>query len=171
MKTRTLLAAIATAAVAAVATPSLSHAQDTTRKSMPKTTESRGDVAMQPSFGSLMRAINSASARNDSIKALTHVSASNVQLVNVEDLLKGNDEAALKSALKQNEAAITTLRSTLGADSTISNVITTGGSANAATSTSTSTTAASTPLTANDIVAADVGPDGKVILYYWKKTS
>src|SRR5690349_13193542 len=173
MQTRTLLTAIATAAVAAIATPSLSHAQDTTRKSTPKTTTSMGEVAMQPSFGSLMRAINAASARSDSIKALTHVSASNVQLVNVEDLLKGNDTATVTAALHKNEAGISALRSALGADSTISNVITTGGSASAATSTSTSTstTAASTPLTTNDIVAADVSPDGKVILYYWKKSA
>ena len=177
MQTRTLLAAIATAAVAAIAIPSQSNAQvpkptkPTTPTTQPTTPMvSKGDVATSPSFGSLMSAINSASARTDSIKALHNVSASNVQLVNVEDLLKGNDEAALTSALKKNETAITSLRSALGADSTLSNVITTGGSMNASTSTST-TTPSTTPLTTNDIVAADVAPDGKVILYYWKKQS
>jgi len=172
MQTRTLLTAIATAAVAAIATPSFSHAQTTPPK--PTTPMvSKGDVDMAPSFASLMRAVNSQATKTDSIKALSNVSASNVQLVNVEDLLKGNDEEALKTALQKNESAISTLRSTLGADSTISNVITTGGSANAATSTSTSTptTSANTALTTNDIVAADVTSDGKVVLYYWKKAS
>lgn len=176
MHTRTLLTAIATAAIAAIVTPSLSSAQTTPPKTPPKTTTSTGEVALTPSFGSLMSAINAASSRSDSIKAMTNVSAANVQLVNVDDLLKGNDEQALKNALEKNEDGVEALRKTLGADSTISNVITTGGSANATTSTSTTTSTTtsstpSTPLTTKDIVAADVTPDGKVVLYYWKKAS
>lgn len=147
MQKRTFLAALATAAAAAVVTPSLSQAQG----KPPQT--SKGEVAMAPNFGSLMSALNSTPAHNDKIKAMTDINAANVQLVNVEDLLKGNNVEALNAALKKNEADVSTLRTTLGANTAINGVL----------------TANSTPLAASDVVAADVGADGKVILYYWKK--
>ena len=152
MQKRTLLAALATAAAAAIVTPSVSQAQDTTR------TTSKGEVAMAPNITSLISAINSASATNDKLKAMTEVTAANVQLVNVEDVVKGNDSTAtmaLQAALKKNEADLTALRTTLGANTALTGVL----------------TANATPLTAADVVAADVGADGKVVVYYWKKTS
>lgn len=147
MHTRTLLSALATAAAIAIATPSLSQAQNP-----PKQT-SKGEVAMAPSFGSLISALNATSAQNDKLKAMTEVTAANVQLVNVEDLLKGNNVEALNAALKTNEADITTLRTTLGANTSITGVL----------------TANSVPLSAADVIATDVGADGKVVIYYWKK--
>lgn len=149
MQKRTLLAALATAAAAAVVTPSISQAQDTTRAT------SKGEVATSPSFGSLMSAINSASANNNKLKATTDISAANVQLVNVDDVAKGNNTEALTNALKKNEADLTALRTTLGTNTALSGVLT-----------------ANTPaLTAADVVVADVTPDGKVVVYYWKKSS
>jgi hypothetical protein len=149
MQKRTLLAALATAAAAAIVTPSVSQAQDTTRAT------SKGEVATAPSFGSLMSAINSASANNNKLKAMTDISASNVQLVNVDEVAKGNNTEALTNALKKNEADLTALRTTLGTNTALSGVL----------------TANATPLTAADVVAADVSPDGKVVVYYWKKSS
>jgi hypothetical protein len=149
MQKRTLLAALATAAAAAIVTPSVSQAQDTTRAT------SKGEVATAPSFGSLMSAINSASANNNKLKAMTDISAANVQLVNVDDVAKGNNTEALTNALKKNEADLTSLRATLGTNTALSGVL----------------TANTTPLTAADVVAADVSPDGKVVVYYWKKSS
>ena len=162
MQTRTLLAATAVAAITAIATPSISSAQDTTTK---KT--SAGEVAMAPNFGSLISAINSSSKHNDKIKSLTDVNAANVQLVNVEDLLKGNDVNALNNALDKNKNDITTLQTTLAGNAPIAAAIaaTTIPSAAAATD----STAKPTALAATDIIAADVTPDGKVVLYYWKK--
>ena len=148
MHNRTLLTALATAFAVAAAAPSVSQAQDTTTK---KT--SAGEVALKPNFGSLISALNSASAQNDKLKAMTEINASNVTLVNVEDLLKGNSVEAFQNALKKNEADITTLRTTLGANTSLSGVM----------------TANAVPLTAGDVVAADVGDDGKVTVYYWKK--
>ena len=98
-------------------------------------------------------AINSASSHNTKLKAMTEVAPANVQLVNVEDLVKGNDAKALTEALTKNEADIAALRTTLGANTAISGVL----------------TANTVPLAAADIVAADVGGDGKVTLFYWKK--
>jgi len=165
MQTRTLLAATAVAAIAAIATPSISRAQDTTAK---KTTTSPGEVAMAPNFGSLISAINSSSKHNDKIKSLTDVNAANVQLVNVDDLLKGNDVNALNNALEKNQADITALQTTLGGNSTINAAITATALPTTAAAATDSTAKAAT-LTASDVVAADVTPEGKVVLYYWKK--
>jgi hypothetical protein len=147
MQNRTLLTAVATAAFVAIATPSISRAQDTTRAT------SKGEVATMPNFGSLISAINSTAATNAKLKGMTTIEATNVQLVNVEDLLKGNNVEALNEALKKNEADLATLRTTLGSNATVSSSLTTNA----------------TPLAATDIVATDVGADGKVIVYYWKK--
>jgi hypothetical protein len=148
MHNRTLLTALATAFAVAVAAPSVSQAQDTTTK---KT--SAGEVALKPNFGSLISALNAASAQNDKLKAMTEINASNVTLVNVEDLLKDNSADEFQAALKKNEADIATLRTTLGANTALTSVL----------------TANAVPLTAADVVATDVGADGKVTLYYWKK--
>ena len=170
MQTRTLLAAVATAAIAAMVTPSLSSAQDTTKK----TTESKGEVAMQPSFGSLMSAINAGKANVDKINALTSVNASDVQFVNVEDLVKGNDAQALKDALSKNEDGVEALQKALGSNPALNLLL---APDNAAKPITTDTTAKSTTSmpgmsmkpSAKDVVAADVTSDNKVILYYWKK--
>ena len=156
MQTRTLLAAVATAAIAAMVTPSISHAQDTTAK---KT--SKGEVALQPSYASLMSAINASSANTAKVKALTTVNPSDVQLVNAEDLVKGNDPKALADALTKNQTDIDALRTALGSNQTISTLL--------AADTSAAASSMSMKPTVKDVVAADVSPDGKVILYYWKK--
>lgn len=149
MQKRTLLAALATVAAAAVVTPSVSQAQDTTR------TTSKGEVAMAPNLTSLISAINSASATNDKLKAMTEVSATNVQLVNVEDVVKGSDTTVLTAALKKNETDLKALRTTLGTNTALTGVLSSNP----------------TPLTASDIVVADVDAAGKVVMYYWKKPS
>jgi hypothetical protein len=150
MHNRTLLAAIATAAVVAIASPSASHAQ------VPQT--SKGEVAIKPNFGSLISAINSSAAHNDKLKAMTEVTAANVTLVNVEELLQGNNVEALNAAITKNEADVKALRSTLSAPALA--VVTTALSENKPTA-----------LTADDVVATEVLADGKVVVYYWKKAA
>jgi hypothetical protein len=146
MHKRTFLAALAAAAVTAVATPNVTFAQ--------QQKESKGEVAIAPSFASLISAIDSTAARNDKLKAATMLTPDKVHLVNVEDLLQGNDVEALKSALTKYESDITTLRTTIGENATITNALTTN----------------TAKLEAKDVVATDVRADGKVIVYYWKKT-
>lgn len=157
MHSRTLLAAIAVAAITAIGTPTVSYAQDPPKpdsmKQDPQRKESKGEVATAPSFGSLISAINSSAAHNDKLKAATTLTAENVQLVDVSTLLQGNNVEALNEALSKNEADVTALRTTIGANTTINSLL----------------TANATPLTGADVVATDVGADGKVIVYYWKK--
>jgi hypothetical protein len=150
MKNRTLLSALATAAVVAIATPSISQAQDTTKK------VSTGEVALAPSFSSLMSALNSAAAQNAKWTAMTtELTAANVQLVNVDSLVTSTNADSLKAALKTNEADVATLRKTLGANTALTTIL-----------------KGNTPeLTADDVIATDVAADGKVTVYYWKKSS
>lgn len=145
MHKRTLLTALAAAAIAAVATPNVTFAQ--------QQKESKGEVATAPSFGSLMSAINSQAAHNEKLKAATTLTAEQVQLVNVEDLLKGNNVEALTGALSKAETDVTALRTTVGENAIITNALTTNPA----------------KLEAKDVVATEVSPDGKVIVYYWKK--
>ena len=167
MQTRTLLAAVATAAIAAMVTPSLSSAQDTTVKK----TESRGEVAMQPSYTSLISAISSGSANADKIKALTSVNASDVQFVNVEDLLAGNSPDSLKAVLSKNEDNIEALRKALGSNQALGLLLApeTPAAANPTDTTKAAMPSMSAKPSAKDVVAADVTSDNKVVLYYWKK--
>jgi len=144
MHKRTLLAALATAAITAVATPAVSHAQ--------QQKESKGEVAT-PNFGSLISAINSSKANSEKLTAMTTLTAENVQLVNVEDLLQGNNVEALNAALTKNEADVTALRTTVFGNATISPLL----------------KAKSPEFAEKDIVATDISADGKVIVYYWKK--
>jgi hypothetical protein len=149
MQNRTLLSALAAAAVVAIATPSISQAQDTTKK------VSTGEVAMAPSFSSLMSALNSTAAQNAKLTAMTEITAANVQLVSVDSLVTSTNADSLKSALKTNEADVATLRKTLGANTALTTIL-----------------KGNTPtLTADDVIATDVAADGKVTVYYWKKSS
>src|SRR6476469_10137510 len=111
MQKRTLLAAVAAAAIAAIVTPSLSSSQDTTQK-----TVSKGAVAMQPSYSSLISAISSGTANADKIKALTSVNASDVQFVNVQDLLRGNSPDSLNALLSKNEDNVEAVRKAVGSN-------------------------------------------------------
>jgi len=166
MQKRTLLAAVAAAAIAAIVTPSLSNAQDTTKK-----TVSKGEVAMQPSYSSLISAISSGTANADKIKALTSVNASDVQFVNVDDLLAGNSPDSLKAILSKNEDNIEAVQKALGSNTALGLLLASSDSAAAKV-----TPPAATPMpsmsakpSAKDVVAADVSADNKVVLYYWKK--
>src|SRR5688500_4466765 len=149
MKNRTLLAAIATAAVVAIAAPSTSHAQ------VPQT--SKGEVATLPSFATLITAINASSAQAEKLKGLTTLTAENVQFVDAAELVKGNSEEALTAALEKNKTDIDSLRSTLGAATSPLGTIMTANTA--------------LELKPEHVIATDVGADGKVVVYYWKKTS
>lgn len=166
MQTRTLLAAVATAAIAAMVTPSISSAQDTTAKK----TVSKGEVAIQPSYSSLISAISLGSANADKIKALTSVNASDVQFVNVEDLLAGNSPDSLKAVLSKNEDNIEALRKALGSNQALGLLLASDTPAPVTTDTTkTPMPSMSMKPSAKDVVAADVSSDNKVVLYYWKK--
>lgn len=158
MQKRTLFAAVAVAATTAFVVPNVARAQDPKPTPQPPTTTvpqtSKGEVAMQPTYSSLVLALDSLSARVEQLKALTALNAENVQLVNVEQLLQGDNADSLTAAIQRGDtAAVSALRATLGANPTITTAL--SGNAPA--------------LTPADVIATDVAPDGKVTIYYWKK--
>ena len=132
---------------------------------------------MQPSYSSLISAISSGSANADKIKALTSVNASNVQFVNVEDLLAGNSPDSLKAVVSKNEDNIEALRKALGSNPALGLLLASDSAAPTTSTTDTSKTSTSTMSSmsakpsAKDVIAADVTSDNKVVLYYWKKPS
>jgi len=102
---------------------------------------------------------------------LTSVNASDVQFVNVDDLLAGNSPDSLTAVLSKNEDNIEALQKALGSNPALGLLLATSDSAAAKV-----TPPAATPMpsmsakpSAKDVVAADVSADNKVVLYYWKK--
>ena len=166
MQKRSLLAAFAAATIVATV-PGVAFAQDPvptpTPTPTPQQRTSAGDVAKAPNFGSLMSALNNAQAQTEKLAAKTELTAQNVQFVNVEELVPADSAQALESALTQNEAQITELRSKIAQHTALQSIL------SAATTTPATPTATATPITAEDVVAVDVQDDGQVIVYYKKK--
>jgi hypothetical protein len=150
MSNRTLLSALTAAAAFALVTPAV-HAQDTTKKDTARV-ESRGDVAIAPTFQSLISAISRTDSATATLKASTAVEASNVHVVNAAPLLQGDNEKELQAAITTNKASIEGLRSTIGANATLKAALDNPVA----------------PIAVTDIVAADVNPAGMVTLDYWK---
>ena len=114
------------------------------------------------------------SANADKIKALTSVNASDVQFVNVEDLLAGNSPDSLKAVISKNEDNIEALRKALGSNPALGLLLASDNTPKPATSDTTAKATTAMPgmsmkPSAKDVVAADVTSDNKVVLYYWKK--
>lgn len=98
LKTFTLIAALA-------AVPSSSFAQG--NKAVAKQT------ANQATFGNLIAALNNISAEITQLEALKNIAVGDVTVVNVSDLLKGNNVEALNNALNKNNVEIARLTNVL----------------------------------------------------------
>jgi hypothetical protein len=145
--TRTLAAA----AVALIAASATLGAQDTTRTDTTRR-ESRGDVAMAPSFERLKILVDSAPSAIAKINASPTIEAANVRLVDVATLLEGKSPDELHSAIERNQAAIDSLRAAITANAAISGAL-----------------AGATPVPVTNVIAADVSPTGEVVIYHYKK--
>ena len=105
----TLLKVFAAATVAAVALPSTSAAQ--------------GQTSGQATFGNLVSALNNINAQIDRLNALNDLTVSQVRVVNVQDLLNGNNTNALNNALNRNHTEIVKLRDVLNNNEVIKNAL------------------------------------------------
>lgn len=63
-------------------------------------------AAGQANFGNLISALNNVSAQVSNIQALNNVTVQDVRLVNVQDVLNGNNVQALNNALNANNVQI-----------------------------------------------------------------
>jgi hypothetical protein len=64
----------------------------------------------QANFGNLIAALNNINVQIDRLNVLSNITDSNVQVVNVEDVLSGNNIRALNNALNRNNVEILNLR-------------------------------------------------------------
>src|SRR4051794_13305450 len=60
------------------------------------------NVAPQANFGNLVSALNNVAAQIDHVNALNNITIGQVQVVNVQDVLNGNNVRALNNALNRN---------------------------------------------------------------------
>lgn len=137
MSIRTVLKALPAVALLAAATPAVSHAQS----AAPQTVG-------QASFGNLIAALNNVAVQIGRLSALNNLSLSHVRVVNVQDLLNGNNVQALNNALNRNNTEILNLRNVLNNNEIIKNALNNNN------------------VNVSRVVAIDVLSGGDVIVFY-----
>ncbi len=70
-------------------------------------------TAGQATFGNLIAALNNINVQIDRLNALNDLTIGDVNVVNVEDVLNGNNVQALNNALNRNDVDINVLRDVL----------------------------------------------------------
>lgn len=70
-------------------------------------------VTGQAIFGNLIAALNNVAVEITELNALNNLKVTDVRVVNVEDLLKGNNVEALNNALNRNKVEVATLTNML----------------------------------------------------------
>lgn len=98
----------------------------------------------------LVAALNNTSVEISELDSLDALAAEDVQVVNVEDVLQGENTDSLNSALDRDEVEIVELEEAITANEVISTVLTTH----------------EVDVAVADIVAIDVLSNGGVIVYY-----
>ena len=70
-------------------------------------------VTGQGNFGNLISALNNIAVEITELNALNNLTVSNVRVVNVQDVLKGNNVEALNNALNRNKVEVAKLTNVL----------------------------------------------------------
>lgn len=102
----------------------------------------------QATFGNLIAALNNISAEVNDLSALNDLSVEDVQVVNIQDTLNGNNVQALNNALNRNNVEILTLQDTLNNNEVIKNTLN------------------NNDVTIDRVVAVDVLSGGNVVVFY-----
>lgn len=79
--------------------------------------------AGQITSGNLIAALNNIAVQIRNLEALNNLTVQNVRVVNVENVLNGNNVEAFNNALNRNNVEILTLRNTLSSNEIIKNVL------------------------------------------------
>lgn len=79
--------------------------------------------AGQVTSGNLIAALNNTAVQIRNLEALNNLTVSDVRVVNVQDVLNGNNVEAFNNALNRNNVEIITLRNTLNNNEVIKNVL------------------------------------------------
>jgi hypothetical protein len=105
------------------------------------------DKPGQPNFGVLISSINNMPRELSELQARTNLTASDVRIVNVADLMEGNNRAALDNALSKNTANNAKLSTAISANKVLADYLNTN------------------KVVATRVVAIDVPPSGPVTLF------
>ena len=79
--------------------------------------------AQQNTVGNLIAALNNIAVQITNLNALNDLTVEDVQVVNVEDVLNGNNVEAFNNALNRNNVEIIELRNTLNNNEIVKNVL------------------------------------------------
>ena len=139
----TITCTLTLAAACVVAIPVAASAQDTVR------TESRGEVAIRPAFASLVTSIDATVLTTDRIKQLDKLKTADVRIVDTRTIVTPADQKAFDAALERNKGYLDGLRAVIRTNAVLSRALADDAARPGA----------------NDVVAAEVGPDSKVTLY------
>lgn len=132
--------------IIAISVPSDALAQEQAAEQATPTEQAA--LAEQATFGTLIAAINGASAEIEGFQALDGLAVEDVQVVNVNDLVGDADAAAFDEALAQNEAEIAEWGNVLNENEVVTGVLT------------------GAEVAVTDVVAVDVLSGGEVVVYY-----
>jgi hypothetical protein len=105
-------------------------------------------LANQATVGNLISALNNIAVQITNLEALNGLTVEDVQVVNVQDVLNGNNVQALNNALNRNNVEILNLRNVLNNNEVIKNALNNNNVA------------------IGQVVAVDVLSGGDVILFY-----
>jgi len=78
-----------------------------------KAKKSNTQQTSQATFGNLIAALNNLSVEINQLQALNGLTVQDVQVVNISDLLKGNNVQALNNALNRNNVEVARLTNVL----------------------------------------------------------
>lgn len=117
---------------------------------IPSQSLAQGQSTEQATFGNLIAALNNISVEIDELEALNDLNIEDVQVVNVEDVLRGANIEALNNALNNNEVEIIELENVLNNNEVIKNALNN----------------LDVDVAVGDVVAVDVLSGGDVIVYY-----
>ena len=104
--------------------------------------------AQQNTVGNLIAALNNIAVQITNLNALNDLTVEDVQVVNVEDVLNGNNVEAFNNALNRNNVEIIELRNTLNNNEIVKNVLNNNNVA------------------IGEVVAIDVLSGGDVIVFF-----
>lgn len=96
--------------------PGAAIAQDNAKKS---STQQVG----QATFGNLIAALNNLAVEINQLEALNGLTVQDVQVVNISDLLKGNNVEALNNALNRNNVEVARLTNVLNSNTVLTDFL------------------------------------------------
>lgn len=133
---KTKIAALLTAGAMTLAVPG------------PALAQSQANQVAQFNTGNLVSALNNVSAEINNLEALNDLNVEDVRVVNVEDVLNGNNVRALNNALNRNDVDVNVLRNAINDNEVIKQALNDNNVA------------------ITDVVAVDVLSGGDVVVYY-----